>query len=152
MLQHKHFHSIQSSSKLIYSRKQSQYSYLIPKVPNFLSLCPYLHLILWTPSEKLLTRFNNELAINLALLTNCNMQGIFFVISSPFLSILASSFSFGTVKVMYFSGFSPKQLNCFFFLILLLIKSLSLKHVHYILNCICYVQHLYIPLYNNSDL
>ena len=115
MLQHKHFHSIQSSSKLIYSRKQSQYSYLIPKVPNFLSLCPYLHLILWTPSEKLSTRFNNELAINLALLTNCNMQGIFFVISSPFLSILASSFSFGTVKVMYFSGFSPKQLNCFFY-------------------------------------
>ena len=138
MLQHKDFHSIQSSSKLKYSRKQSQYLYLIPKVPNFLSLCWYLHLILWTLSEKLLTRFNNELAINLALLTNCNMQEKIFVISFPFLLILVSSFSFGTVKVMYFSGFSPKQLNCFF-LILLLIKSLSLKYVHYILNCICYV-------------
>ena len=34
-----------------------------------------------------------------------------FVISFPFLSILITSFSIGTVKVMYFSVFYPKQVN-----------------------------------------
>ena len=47
------------------------------------------------------------------LLINCNMLDIFFVISSPFLSILVIYFSIGTVKVMYLSVFSPKQVNCF---------------------------------------
>ena len=42
---------------------------------------------------------------------NCNMQDIFFVISSAFLPILVTSFSIGTVKFMYFSVFSPKQGN-----------------------------------------
>ena len=41
------------------------------------------------------------------------MLDIFFVISSPFLSILVIYFSIGTVKVMYLSVFSPKQVNCF---------------------------------------
>ena len=35
----------------------------------------------------------------------------FFVISSPFLPILATSFFIGIVKVMYFSVFSPKEVN-----------------------------------------
>ena len=64
-------------------------------------------------SGRLLTKFDNELAINLALSINCNMKDIFFVISSPFLSILVTTFSNGTVKVMYFSVFSPRQVNCF---------------------------------------
>ena len=34
-----------------------------------------------------------------------------FVISIPFLQILVTSFSIGTVKVMFFSVFSPKQVN-----------------------------------------
>ena len=34
-----------------------------------------------------------------------------FMISFPFLSILINSFSIGTEKVMYFSVFSPKQVN-----------------------------------------
>ena len=42
----------------------------------------------------------------------------FFVISSPFLSILVTFFSIGTVKVMYFSVFSPKQVNCLFLILL----------------------------------
>ena len=41
------------------------------------------------------------------------MQDIFFVISSPFLSILVTSFSIGTLRAMYFSVFSPKQVNSF---------------------------------------
>ena len=76
-------------------------------------ICRDLHLILWILSERLLTRFDNELAINLALSINCNMEDIYFVISSPFLSILVTSVSIGTVNVMYFSVFSPKQVNCF---------------------------------------
>ena len=69
--------------------------------------------MLWILSEGLLTRFDNELAIYLALSINFNMQDIFFVISSPFLSILITSFFIGTVKVMYFSASSPKHVNCF---------------------------------------
>ena len=80
----------------------------------FLSSCPYLHVILWSLSDKLLTIFDNELAINPALSINCNMSNICFVISSQLLSILVTSFSIGTVKVMYFPVFSAKQVNCFF--------------------------------------
>ena len=36
-----------------------------------------------------------------------------FVISSPFLPIPRTFFSIGNGKVMYFSVFSPKQVNCF---------------------------------------
>ena len=35
------------------------------------------------------------------------------VTSSPFLSILVTSFWIGTEKIMYFSVFSYKQVNCF---------------------------------------
>ena len=73
------------------------------------SFSPYLLLTLWIPSERLLTIFNNELAINLVLSINCNMEDILFVIPSPFSSILVSSFSIVTVNVMFFSVFSPKQ-------------------------------------------
>ena len=73
---------------------------------TFLSSCLYLHLILWIPSDRLLTRFDNELAINLVLSVNCNIWDIFFVISSPILSIVVTSFFIGTVKVMHFLVFS----------------------------------------------
>ena len=36
-----------------------------------------------------------------------------FVISSPFLSILVTSFSVGTENVIFFSVFSPTQVNFF---------------------------------------
>ena len=41
------------------------------------------------------------------------MQNMLSVISPPFLSHLVTFFYNGTVKVMYFSGFYPKQVNCF---------------------------------------
>ena len=41
------------------------------------------------------------------------MQDIFFIISSPFLPIIVTSFSIGTVNFMCFSVFSPKQVNSF---------------------------------------
>ena len=106
-------YSIKLSLKIVYLRKQSQYLYLIPNVLYFLSYCPNLHFILWIISEKPLTRFHNELAINLGLSINHKMQDIFFVIFSLFLSILVTSFSIVTVTVMYFSVFSPKQVNYF---------------------------------------
>ena len=37
----------------------------------------------------------------------------FFIIFSPFLSILVTFLSIGTVMVIYFSEFSPKQVNRF---------------------------------------
>ena len=57
----------------MYLRKGSQYFYLIPDVSDSLSPCPNLNLILWIPSEKLLTGFDNELFINLALSINWNI-------------------------------------------------------------------------------
>ena len=36
-----------------------------------------------------------------------------FAIAFPFLSILATYFSVGTVKILYFPVFSPEQINCF---------------------------------------
>ena len=113
LLQHKNLYSIKSLLKFVYSVKESQHLYLIAQVSHFLSSCPYLHLSLWIPSERLLTRFYDKLAINLALSINCNMLDIFFVISSPFLSILLTSCSIESVKLMYFSVISPKQVNYF---------------------------------------
>ena len=45
-------------------------------------------------------------------INNCNLQVIFFVISSPFLLILVTFFSIGTVEG-FFSLFFPKQVNNF---------------------------------------
>ena len=39
------------------------------------------------------------------------MWDTFYVISSTLLSTLVTSFSIGTVEVIYFSVFSPKQVN-----------------------------------------
>ena len=78
---------------------------------TFFIIISVFTLFLWIPSERLLTRFDNELAINLPLPINCRMYT--FSISSPFLLILVTSFSIGTEKVMYFSLFFPEQLNCF---------------------------------------
>ena len=72
---------------------------------DFLSSYSNLHLILWITSERLLATFDIQLAINLALWINCNICDICFVIFSPFLSILVTSFFIVTVKVIYFSVF-----------------------------------------------
>ena len=40
------------------------------------------------------------------------MRYLFLKIYSPFLSILITSLSVGTVKVMYLSVFFPEQENC----------------------------------------
>ena len=55
-----------------------------------------------------MTIFDNEFAINLVILINGKLYDISFITYSPFLSILAISFSTGTVSVMYFSVFSAK--------------------------------------------
>ena len=81
----------------MYSRKQLQYLYLILQVSHLSSLCPYLHLILGIHSERLLARFDHELAINLALSKKLQYVGYIFLTSSLFLSILVTSFSIGTV-------------------------------------------------------
>ena len=47
--------------------------YLIPQVSHFVSSRPYFHLILWILSERLMTRSDIEIAINLGLSINCNM-------------------------------------------------------------------------------
>ena len=60
-----------------------------------------------------MTIFDNELAINLVILINGKLYDISFITYSPFLSILAISFSTGTVSVMYFSVFSAKQGNSY---------------------------------------
>ena len=67
---------------------------------------------------RLLTKFDNVLAINLTLnlahssSVNFKLQYMVFVISSQFLPILLTSFSIGTEKVMFFTVFSPKKENC----------------------------------------
>ena len=62
-----------------------------------------MHLSQLSPSDKLSTRFDNELDINLKLSINV----ILYVTGLP----LSSSFLIGTV-VIYFSVFSPKHSNC----------------------------------------
>ena len=42
---------------------------------------------------------------------NCNLYNIVLMISFTFLLFLVTSFSIETGKVMYFSVFSPKQVN-----------------------------------------
>ena len=74
-LQHKQLYSTKSSMMLVYLRQHLQYFDLI-LVSHFLSWCPYLNLILWIPSARLLTRFDNELAINLTVSINCNLYNI----------------------------------------------------------------------------
>ena len=64
-------------------------------------------------SFKFLTRFHNKPGLNLALSIKLNLQNMFFEISSSFLSILVTSLSIRTVKVMYLSVFSLKEVNCF---------------------------------------
>ena len=61
--------------------------------------------------RKLLARFDNEVAINLALSINYSLKDIGFLISSPFLSILVTAFSIETEKVVNFLLFFPKHLN-----------------------------------------
>ena len=92
----------------MYSREQSQILYLVPQVLHFLSSCPYLHLIFWIPSVRLLTRFDKSCTINK--LQSVRNEIFLF---DCFLSILVTSFSIGTEKVMYFSLFFPKKVNCF---------------------------------------
>ena len=60
-----------------------------------------------------MTKIDNEHAINLALSIGCNMWDAFFVPSSPFSSILVTSFLIETVKIMYFLVIFPKQVNSF---------------------------------------
>ena len=52
-----------------------------------------------------------ELAMNIALSRNFNLEDMVFVILSPLLPVLLTSFSIGTKKVI-FSVFSTKEVNC----------------------------------------
>ena len=63
-----------------------------------------MHLSLRSPSDKLSTRFDNELDINLKLSINF----ILYVIDLP----LSISFLIGAEKEIYLSAFSPKHSNC----------------------------------------
>ena len=62
-----------------------------------------VHSLLQSPSERLSTRLDNELEINLKLLINF----ILYIIVLQ----LSSSFLIGTEKVIYFSVFSHKHSN-----------------------------------------
>ena len=55
-------------------------------------------------SERLLTRIENEVDINLKLSINSNLYATVLPLSSCLL--------IGTEKVIYFSVFSPKHSNC----------------------------------------
>ena len=73
LLQNKYSYSIKLSLTFQYSRQRSQYLCLIPHVSHILLSCPCLHLILRILSTRLLTRYDNELAINLTLSINYNL-------------------------------------------------------------------------------
>ena len=62
-----------------------------------------LHLLLWNPSERLSTRLDNKMDINLKL----SMNFILYVTASSF----SSSFLIGTESYTYFVFF-PKHSNC----------------------------------------
>ena len=52
-----------------------------------------------------------SLTINLALSINYSLYGMIFVVFSPSLLILLTSFVIGTEKILYFPVFYPRQLN-----------------------------------------
>ena len=89
---------------------------LIPHVSHLLSSCPNLHLILSIPSERLLlTKFENELAVNLVLSVNtiCNIYFSYIYVTfifCNFFSIFISScifiFYFNCKSYVFFSIFS----------------------------------------------
>ena len=64
------------------------------------------------PSARLSTRFDNELAINLALSINSILQDIVTTFSLSSLSIFVASISIGIEKVVHFSVFLPRHSNC----------------------------------------
>ena len=96
----------------IYSREFSQSLYLILHILQFLFYNFTHFAILWIPLTRLLMRFNNEFAINLALSINFNLYYMLFVICSQFLSVVVICFPTGTEKAMYFLVFSPNQVSC----------------------------------------
>ena len=94
--------------------KQLQCWYLIPQVSTFWSSFLYLRSILWIPTE----RFNNELVINLSISIIVICKIIFFVICSPFLSILVIFFFYWNSKsYLFFSilSWTSKLFFKFFF-------------------------------------
>ena len=84
----------------MYSRQHSLFLYLIPHASNVLLSCSYLDIILQILPARFLTRFYHDLAINLALLINFTLKDMFFVISSPFLLIILTSFSIEGEKLI----------------------------------------------------
>ena len=64
-------------------------------------------------SKIIITGLDSKLTINPALSTNCNLYNMVFGISSSYSSVLVTSFSIGTEKIIYFSSSSPKEVNCF---------------------------------------
>ena len=87
------------------------------------------------------------------------------MISSPFLPAPLTSFAIGTDKVLYFSVFSPKQLNsssnsfASSFMkkndnhsLIRCVKPKEFLYVYYMSNYICHRQFLYIYQYNDNDL
>ena len=66
---------------------------------------------LWILSVKLSIRFEKRLPINLTAPTNFNLQDMIFAVSSPFLPVLFLLVFIRTEKVLYFSVFSPRQIN-----------------------------------------
>ena len=62
-----------------------------------------MNLLQWNPSDKLSTRLDSEVDINLKLSINFSLYVIVLLLSSSFL--------IGTEKVIYFSVFSPKHSN-----------------------------------------
>ena len=90
---------LKSSLTIALSRQPSQplYLFFIMSIFGF---------NLFNSLVSLSARFYTKLAINLAQLINCN-----FRMSFLFLSILLTSFVFGTEKALYFPVFSLKKLN-----------------------------------------
>ena len=69
----------------------------------------YLHLILRNILARLLTKLNNELAVNILLSINFNFVDMDFVVCSLFLSILLTSFSVCKKRLNIFHYLFPKQ-------------------------------------------
>ena len=74
-------------------------------VSHFLHSCPHLHLILWIPTARLSTSFENELAVNLAISINFSLLDMIFVSYFPFLSILLTYLVTGTEMILNFQYF-----------------------------------------------
>ena len=109
-------YSTKSFLKFVYSRKQLQSLYLILQVLQIFIIMSIFTFNFMNPFSRIITRFGNELAINLTRPMNCHLYDIVFVTYFPssslfFFFFFFKLFSYWNWKVYVFFSIFSKTSN-----------------------------------------